>query len=113
MMPAPTISLSGVSEEGSAASESEEEEEEASVRAEVMREQQQEQQQHDGGGGMCAAGRWLLGTFFAALAGFVTKNFLFPDTTAATGTARASYSLGGLALDAALVRRSINRWMGE
>jgi hypothetical protein len=73
------------------------------MRAEVMREQSQQQQPQQQGEGMCAAGRWLLGTFFAALTGFVAKNFMWPSTAAVP-----PYSLGCLALDAALVGWSIN-----
>lgn len=111
MEPDTTRSVSDVSEE--------EEEEEASMRAEVLADslqQQQQGRQQPTEGGMCAAGRWLLGTLFAALGGFVGKNFPFPANAAsasasapASGSALAvwgaPYTLGCLALDAALVSR--------
>lgn len=98
---------------GSVSDVSEEEEEEASMRAEVLADslQQQQGRQQSTEGGMCVAGRWLLGTLSAALGGFVGKNFLFPANAASAASASAAavwgapYTLGCLALDAALVSR--------
>lgn len=89
--------------------EDEEAEEEASsMRAEVMQHPHpQHGEEADTSGGMCAAGRWLLGTLFAALGGFVGKDLvLLPNAAGAGAVWGAPYSLGCLALDAVLVRRS-------
>lgn len=82
------------------------------MRAEVAGMDNYHQQRQPAAEGMCTAGRWLLGTLFAALGGFVGKNFVFPAAASAAPAASASsaavwgapYTLGCLALDAALVR---------
>lgn len=87
-----------------------ENEEASSILNEVVMDETSLPQQQQQGEGMCAAGRWLLGTLFAALGGFVAKNLVWSATAASAastggggGVWGVPYTAGCLALDASLV----------